>query len=93
MEEEIHKINYISVNQSKTEFCFCYNYGIKTYDLEQFKEKSSSSNYEFNLGGSISLALFLETENNLIFVGSKNNKNFPNNKVVFFHFNHKKFRK
>ena len=90
MEEEIYKINNISVNQSKTEFCFCHNNGIKTYDLENFKEKNSSSNFEFNLGGSISLALFLETENNLIFVGSKNNMNYPNNKVVFFDISEKK---
>ena len=87
--EEIHKINHISINKSKTEFCFCSNSGIKVFDIDNFKEKSSSDNFEFKLGD-ISLSIFLEKDNILIFVGSKFNKEYPQNRVVFFDINEKK---
>ena len=87
--EDIHKINQISINKSKTEFCFCCNSGIKTFDLENFKEKKSSDNFEFKLGD-ISLSIFLEKDNILIFVGSKFNRDYSTNRLVFFDINEKK---
>ena len=83
MEDEIYKINELSINQSKTEFCLCYNNGIKTFDIDNFEEKYSSNNFEFKLGN-ISLSILLPKENTIIFVGAKNNKDYPNNKIVFF---------
>ena len=88
MEDEIYKINNLVINQSKTEFCLSYNNGIKTFDLENFEEKYSSNNFEFKLG-SISLSIILPKENTLIFIGSKNNKDYPNNTIVFFDINNK----
>jgi hypothetical protein len=81
--DAIHKINQISINKSKTEFCICCNNGIKTFNLENFEEKYSSDNLEFKLG-SITLSIFLDKDNTVIFVGSKYNKDYPANKVVFF---------
>ena len=46
MEDEIYKINELSINQSKTEFCLSYNSGIKIFDIENFEEKYSSNNFE-----------------------------------------------
>ena len=89
MEDEIYKINELSINQSKTEFCLCYNNGIKTFDLESFEEKYSSNNFEFKLG-SISLSILLPKENTVIFVGTKNNNDYSNNKIVFFDISSKK---
>ena len=80
--DAIHKINQISINKSKTEFCICCNNGIKVFNLENFEEKYSSDNLEFKLG-SITLSIFLNKDNTVIFVGSKYNKNYPANKVVF----------
>ena len=89
MEEEIYKINELSINQEKTEFCLCYNNGLKTFDLETFEENNSSNNFQFKLG-SISLSILTPQENTVIFVGSQYNKNYPNNKIVFFDINDKK---
>jgi uncharacterized protein YqkB len=87
--EDIHKINQIAINKAKTEFCFCSNSGIKTFDIENFEEKYSSDNFEFKLGD-ISLSIFLEKDNILIFVGSKYNNDYPTKRVVFFDINEKK---
>ena len=89
MEEEIYKINELSINQEKTEFCLCYNNGLKTFDLETFEENNSSNNFQFKLG-SISLSILTPQENTVIFVGSQYNKDYPNNKIVFFDINDKK---
>ena len=87
--EDIHKINQINIDKSKTKFCFCCNNGIKIFDLENFEEKYSSDNFEFKLGD-VSLSYFLEKDNILIFVGSKFNKDYPPNRVVFFDIKEKK---
>ena len=89
MEDEIYKINELTINKSKTEFCLCYNNGIKTFDIKNFEEKYSSNNFEFKLG-SISLSHILPKENTIIFVGTKNNKDYPNNTIVFFDISDKK---
>ena len=86
--EDIHKISQISINNKKSEFCFSSNSGIKKFDMENFEEKYSSDNLEFKLG-SISLSLFLDQDNTLIFVGSKYNKDYPEEKIVFFDLNKK----
>lgn len=89
MEDEIYKINQIIINQSKTEFCLCYNNGIKTFDIEKFEEKNSSNNFLLQLG-EISFSIPFPKDNTVIFVGSKSNKNYPNNKIVFFNLKEKK---
>ena len=81
--EDIHKISQISVNNKKSEFCFCCNSGIKKFNIENFEEIYSSDNLEFKLG-SISLSIYLEKDNIVIFVGSKYNKDYPEKKIVFF---------
>ena len=81
--EDIHKISQISINNQKSEFCFSSNSGIKKFDMENFEEKYSSDNLEFKLG-SISLSIYLEKDNIVIFVGSKYNKDYPEKKIVFF---------
>ena len=89
MEQEIYTINHLAINQSKREFCISYNNGLKTFDLDNFKEKYSSNNFEFKLG-SISLSIMVPKENIVIFVGTKNNIDYPNNKIVFFDIGNKK---
>ena len=86
--DAIHKINQISLNNSKTEFCFSCNNGLKTINLENFEEKYSSDNLEFKWG-SITLSIYLDKECTIIFVGSKYNKEYPANKIVFFDINSK----
>ena len=88
MENEIYRINQITVNNSKTEFCLCYNDGLKIFDLEKFKEIKSSNSFEFKLG-SVCLSQLL-TGNIVIFVGSKYNKDYSSNKIYFFDIVNKK---
>ena len=83
MEEEIYKINNISINDKKTEFCFCYNNGMKTFNIENFEPRQNSNNSVIQLGD-ISLSQFLINDNTVIFVGSKNNRDYPPNKIVFY---------
>ena len=89
MEPEIHRINHISLNKSKTEFCLSYNNGLKTYNLENFTQKNSSNNFEVKLEG-ISFSQYLPKDDIIIFVGTKLNKYYSNNKVVFFDIVNKK---
>ena len=89
MEPEIHRINHISLNKSKTEFCLSYNNGLKTFNLENFKQNNSSNNFEVKLGG-ISFSDYLPKDDIIIFVGSKLNKIYSNKKVVFFDIVNKK---
>lgn len=89
MEPEIHRINHISLNKSKTEFCLSYNNGLKTYNLENFTQKNSSNNFEVKLEG-ISFSQYLSKDDIIIFVGTKLNKYYSNNKVVFFDIVNKK---
>ena len=88
MEEKIYKINHLNINESKTEFSLSYEIGIKIFDIEKFQEKERISNNEFALG-SISLTVFLPETNIIIFVGSKNNKDYPDDNLVFFDINKK----
>jgi hypothetical protein len=89
MEPEIHRINHISLNKSKTEFCLSYNNGLKTYNLEKFIQNNSSNNFEVKLGG-ISFSEYLPKDDIIIFVGTKLNKIYSNKKVVFFDIVNKK---
>ena len=89
MEPEIHRINHISLNKSKTEFCLSYNNGLKTYNLEKFTQNNSSNNFEVKLGG-ISFSEYLPKDDIIIFVGTKLNKNYSNKQVVFFDIVNKK---
>ena len=81
--EDIHKISQISINNQKSEFCFSSNNGIKKFGMENFEERYSSDNLEFKLGN-LSLSIYLDKENTLIFVGSKYNKDYSEKKIVFF---------
>jgi len=89
MEEEIYKINNLTVNEQKTQFCLSYNNGLKIFDAENFQEISNSEGFEYDLGD-VSLSLILPAENILMFVGSKKNNDYPRNKLVFIDVNNKK---
>ena len=89
MEPEIHRINHISLNKSKTEFCLSYNNGLKTYNIEKFTRNNSSNNFEVKLGG-ISFSQYLPKDDIIVFVGTKLNKNYSNKNVVFFDILNKK---
>ena len=82
MVEEIYKINYLTVNESKTEFCLSYNEGLMTFDLKNFKEINRSNNFETRLG-SLSFSQYVPKDNTIIFVGSKYNKEYSKKQIVF----------
>jgi hypothetical protein len=77
--EQIYKINHLSFNDKKTQFCLCYNNGIKNFSSDDFKEK-----YESNTIGAISLAVLLHELNMVIFVGTENNEEYNNKKIVSY---------
>lgn len=77
--DKIYKINNLSFNDKKSQFCLCYNNGIKNFSNEDFKEKYSS-----NMIGPISLAVLLHDLNMVAFVGSRENEEFGNKKVVIY---------
>jgi hypothetical protein len=89
MEDDIYKINNLSINHPKTEFCFCYNSGMKTFNIENFDLKYNSNNSVIKLGD-ISLSILLTRDNTVIFVGSKHNRDYPKNKIVFYDIANKK---
>lgn len=89
MQEKIYKINKITLDEQKQEFCLSHDHGIKTYNIEQFNEIETSDNLNFKLGN-ISLAYnFPEIEDLIAFTGSKNNIDFPPDMIVFFDINKK----
>ena len=77
--EEIYKINHLAFNDSKSQFCLCYNNGIKNFDSQQFKIK-----YETNTIGAISMAVLIRELNIVIFVGTENNEEYNNKKIVIY---------
>ena len=84
MMEKITKINSITLDEKGEEFCLGHDHGIKTFNLENFKEENNSNNIEFILGN-ISLAhYFPENEDLIVFIGSKDNKDYPPYNLVFF---------
>ena len=89
MDEEIYKINHLSVNESKTEFCLSYNEGLMTFDLKNFKEINRSNNFETRLGN-ISLSQYAPKDNTIIFVGSQYNKLYSKKQITFFDMVNKK---
>ena len=90
MQDKIYKINSITLDEQIQEFCLGYDHGIKTFYLEDFKEKETSDNIEFKLGN-IFLAHFLPIDDDLIvFTGSKKNAEFPQNTIVIFNIKTKK---
>ena len=89
MVEEIYKINHLTVDESKKEFCLSYNEGLMTFDLKNFKEINRSNNFETRLG-SISFSQYVPKDNTIIFVGSKYNKEYSEKQIVFFDMDNKK---
>ena len=81
--EEIYKINQLSFNDQKSQFCLCYNSGIKTFNTNDFSEKYSSNENEFNIG-SISMASLLMELNIAVFVGTESNQLYNNKKLVVY---------
>ena len=76
---QIYKINHLSFNNSKSEFCLSYNDGIKTFNTNDFKEKYNSDNL-----GSIFISNIIHELNIVVFVGSENNELYNNKKVVIY---------
>ena len=89
MVEEIYKINHLTVDESKKEFCLSYNEGLMTFDLKNFKEINRSNNFETRLG-SLSFSQYVPRDNTIIFVGSKYNKEYSKKHIVFFDMGNKK---
>ena len=81
--EEIYKINQLSFNDQKSQFCLCYNNGIKTFSTNDFVEKCSSNENEFSVGG-ISMASLLMELNIAVFVGTESNQLYSNKKLVVY---------
>jgi hypothetical protein len=77
--DSIYKINQISFNNSKTQFCICFNNGIKNFSTEKFEPLYSS-----NVIGNISLGALFHELNIVIFVGSENNEEYNKKKLVIF---------
>ena len=77
--DSIYKINQISFNNSKTQFCICFNNGIKNFSTEKFEALYSS-----NVIGNISLGALFHELNIVIFVGSENNEEYNKKKLVIF---------
>lgn len=82
---QIYKINHLIFNDTKTQFCLSYNNGVKTYITDDFKERYSSNSI-----GSISMACLLRELDTVIFVGSENNEEYNNKKVVIYDLINKK---
>ncbi len=86
---EIYKINHIYLNQNKTQFCICTNKGITTFSAQNFSQLNSSNSNEITLG-EISKANLLYELNIVVFVGSENNEEYNNKKLVFYDLVNKK---
>ena len=86
---EIYKINHIYLNQNKTQFCVCTNKGISTFSAQNFSPLNSSNTNEIILG-EISKANLLYELNIVVFVGSENNDEYNNKKLVFYDLVNKK---
>ena len=80
---DIYKINHIFLNQNKTQFCICTNKGINTFSAQTFSQLDSSNSNEITLG-EISIANLLYELNIIVFVGSENNEEYNNKKLVFY---------
>ena len=74
-----HKINKITIDEQNQEFCISHDNGIKTFCLDDFKEKETSDNIDYKLW-SISLAHLIPIYEDLVaFIGSPKNIDFPPN--------------
>ena len=89
MQDNIYKINNISLDQKKQRFSICHDHGIKIYDLEEFNAIDTSDNKKFKIGN-VSQSQFLIKYNLIVFTGSQKNKDFPQNVLVFFDMKNKK---
>ncbi len=86
---DIYKINHIFLNQNKTQFCICTNKGINIFSAQTFSQLDSSNSNEITLG-EISKANLLYELNIIVFVGSENNEEYNNKKLVFYDLVNKK---
>ncbi len=86
---DIYKINHIFLNQNKTQFSICTNKGINTFSAQTFSQLDSSNSNEITLG-EISIANLLYELNIIVFVGSENNEEYNNKKLVFYDLVNKK---
>ena len=83
--EQVYKINHLVLNDTKSQFCLCYNNGIKTFTTDGFKVKYISDNI-----GSISLASIIHELNMVVFVGSESNELYSTKKIVIYDLINKK---
>ena len=77
--DNIYKINQLSFNNSKTQFCLCFNNGIKNYSTDNF-----STIYCSDAIGNISQGALIHELNMVVFVGSKDNEEFNAKKLVIY---------
>ena len=89
MQEKIYKINNITLDEKNLEFCLSHDHGIKTFSLEDFKEKKTSDKSEYKLGNISMAHFFPKYEDLIVFTGSKKNIDFPPNTLIFFDLNKK----
>ena len=81
----VYKINYISVNNIKSQFCFSSNKGIKTFNTEDFSEQHSIDEL-----GNISYCVLIRELNIVIFTGFEGNELYTNKKIIVYDLNAKK---
>lgn len=79
MTDSIYKINNLSFNNSKSQFCLSFNNGIKSFNTENFKEM-----YSCNTLGAVSMALLFRELNIAIFVGTESNELYNNKKLCMY---------
>ena len=84
MIDKIKNINFIALDEKGQEFCLSNDNGFKTFNLEDFKENKNSDNMEFKIGNVSEAHYFPQNEDLIIFLGAKDNKDFPPNTLVFF---------
>lgn len=84
MEDKIHKINFLSIGEQNQLFCLSSNIGIKTFNIDDFEEKSSSEDGEYKFGNISQVNFLSKYENFLVFVGSKKNTEYPPNTINIY---------
>ena len=86
--QNILSINEIRLNQHKSQLSLSYNNGINIYSTSDFRMLYSSNEYDFTLGNILHCAMIYNSST-VAFIGSNDNPNYSNNKLVLYDLNSK----